>query len=573
MVRLVPVALFTTILAASTIARQPTPPARYNPADDIIYQILPIAWRDSNTRPFVTPPPTHLTGNPNEPATPDHSRDPHDYHFGDFRGLTDSLPYLHDLGITGIWLTPIYESNSYHGYQPIREDRVNPWFGSEDQFLEFVREAHKLEIKVYLDFVCHVVSQQSEWFRGAFRNPEHQCTSWFAFRDSANTTFEGSSFTGWNGDRVAFANWDLRNEGPRNLVISWAKHWLDPNGDGDTSDGIDGFRLDHVWAHCDNQPNGLGYNIDDFWPLWRAAIDHVKPDVYTFADPACSTRGSELLSVHDAVFCRAFEDEARWAVREGKAAGLYRCIGEMLKDKPFDRAFLASLGSHMIERVASAIGPDEFNPRDHEYMPQETLDDNLSRAKVAAAVLLLQPFPPVLYYGDEIGMAGRSFCGGTDAIYIPQREPFKWNAASKLGPPMTDYDSLNEALKGRRYSRDRDGRSVEEQKGVKGSLLETYRELIALRKNTPALRRGEYIPLENSDPHVWTFLKRTSTQTILVAINLGPDTLNVSVDLKNVTTTDSEKGDYAGVVTDLILEIPGRGWKVIEPDLVKRPGY
>jgi glycosidase len=132
---------------------------------------------------------------------------------------------------------------------------------------------------------------------------------------------------------------------------------------------------------------------------------------------------------------------------------------------------------------------------------------------------MLQPFTPVVYYGDELGMLGKAGGFNSDSNDIPRREPMKWLAAE--GPPMTRYHALDPRTVARQFSKDGDGRSVEEQAGKAGSLLETYRELIRLRREHVALRRGVYEPVACSEASVWRFRRVHADQTVDVWINLG----------------------------------------------------
>src|SRR5205823_3118806 len=84
--------------------------------------------------------------------------------FGDFGGMTASLPYLQSLGVSALWMTPIFTSPAYHGYQHMPANVVNPWFGTEAQFLSFVGAAHADSIKVFTDWVAYEVSQNSAYF-------------------------------------------------------------------------------------------------------------------------------------------------------------------------------------------------------------------------------------------------------------------------------------------------------------------------------------------------------------------------------------------------------------------------
>jgi len=480
----------------------PLAPSAYDARDDIFYHFMPIAWR------YATP----------ASQTPEVARA---NRFGNFAGMTASLPYLKSLGVTGVWINPIFPSPAYHGYQHGAADGVNPWFGDEAEFWAFVRAAKSQGIKVYLDLVAYGISQQSVYFTDAHKNPASVHSPMLAFTKPDNSAFTGYSFKTWNGETVGFVNWDLRNAAARDLVIAWSKKWLDPNADGDPSDGVDGFRLDHVWSKYDKGPGGWGYNTDDFWRTWRAELEKVNPRVFTFAEQSrWETTGADLLctsdgaSTHDAAFTKPFEFAAREALSTGKAKPLYDAMRRTVEACPKGRTFMAIIGDHDVDRVASAIGADT--------------PESIGRAKAAAAVLMLQPFPPVLYAGDEIGMLGKAGDYRSDANDIPRREPMKWTATDS--PEMTDYWALHPRVKAAAYSKYNDGRSVQEQDGVRGSLLETYRALAALRASTPALRRGEYIPLIADHPGVWAFQRGEGDKSVRVAINLTGKPLRTRIE-------------------------------------------
>ncbi|TWT40388.1 Alpha-amylase precursor [Phycisphaerae bacterium RAS1] len=459
--------------------------------DEVFYQIMPIAWRDSNN---------------------DAQR------FGDFGGLTASLDYLENLGVTAVWLNPIFPSPAYHGYQHGDASQLNSWFGNEAGFLDFVSQAHARGIKVFLDLVCYGVSHNSPWFLSAFNHPESPYDTWLAFTNGANTSYQGYTYNSWNGSFVGFIHWDLRTAAARDLVTNWSRHWLDPNNDGDPSDGIDGYRLDHVWVQYGQGPDGWGYNLDDFWTPWKASLQQVNPDVFTFAEQhEWGSYGAEYLTAFDAAFTIPFMFSARDAVSQELAAGLYGTMGTAVSLRPADRNFLAILGNHDVDRVASAVGAVT------------------GKHKLVAAILLTQPMPPVIYYGDELGMRGvKSTTNGSDANDIPMREPFKWNAVA--GPPMSNYFVLNTSAYANRYERDNDGRSVQEQEGISGSLLEEYRALIAARHAHAALRRGSYTPVTSNSTRVWSFLRHVSgAESMLVAINLRGQTQNVTLDLSTMS--------------------------------------
>lgn len=462
-------------------------------ADEIFYHFMPICWRDS---------------------------DSDAYRFGDFGGMTASLDYLKTLGVTAVWMNPIFPSPAYHGYQHGAADQLNPWFGTEADLVAFLEAAHARGIKIFVDFVAYGISHDSIWFQDAHGNPGSLYDSWLAFTNGANTEYQGSTFTTWNGDTVGFIHWDLRDFNPVALVTQWAQYWLDPDGNGDFSDGLDGYRLDHVWEWYPYGPDGWGYHLSTFWVPWREALRQVNPDVFVFAEQAnWGSHGEELLAGMDAAFAKPLEFAARDALIWESADPLYSQMAATvaaLASSPDSGNFMCTIGNHDVDRLASAIG------------------DSFEKGKAAAAVLLTQPFPPILYHGDEIGMRGTkngSYLG--DAADIPLREPFKWNA--EAGPPMSNYYVLNAEAYANSVSQNHDGRSVEEQLDVPGSLLEAYRELIAARQASIGLRRGDYVAVSNSDYQVWSFVRDHVDQQVLVAINLSGGTQVLALDLSGFT--------------------------------------
>src|SRR5688572_32390215 len=135
--RFLAIVLAAAGLPRSAVAypRVTEPPAALE--GEVLYQFMPIAWRDS---------------------------DGDELRYGDFGGMAASLDYLKALGVTGVWMTPIFPSPAYHGYQHLDADKVNPRLGTEAQFLAFVREAHARHIKVFIDLVVYGTNQESTYF-------------------------------------------------------------------------------------------------------------------------------------------------------------------------------------------------------------------------------------------------------------------------------------------------------------------------------------------------------------------------------------------------------------------------
>ncbi len=534
-------------LAQNPFATQPK-------ADDVFYHFMPIAWRD---------------GPDSDAIDPDR--------FGDFVGMREGLPYLDDLGVTAVWMNPVFPSPAYHGYQHGAADQLNPWFGTEADFADFNTAAHALGIEVYIDFVVYGISHDSVWFNSAFANPASPFDSWLAFWNGSNTDYQGYTFNTWNGDNVGFIHWDHRNPAVTSLVSEWAVKWLDPDDDGDFTDGVDGYRLDHVWVNYGSGPDGWGYNLDDFWADWHDAIRAVNPDVFTFAEQHnWGSHGAEFLPQFDAAMTKPFEFAARDALASEHAGGLYYQMEQTINSLPSGQGtYVAIIGDHDVDRLASVIGAD--NPA------------NLGRANAAAAVLMLQPFPPIIYYGDEIAMVGVKRDYGSDANDIPMREPFKWNAVE--GAPMSRYHQQNFQATINQYSSNNDGRSVQEQAG--SGVLQTYKDLVAARHASVALRRGSYHPIDATNDGVWAFLRRyesgeapigDATQAIAAAINLRGSPVTVSLDLspylpEGATLPATNVAPGGGAMPAINgsnasaypVTIPAHGYALVQADLTRPP--
>ena len=501
--------------------------------DDIFYQIMPISWRDSDN---------------------DAQR------FGDFGGMTASLPYLRSLGVTAMWMTPVFTSPAYHGYQHMPPNVVNPWFGTESQLLSFVGTAHSDSVKVFLDLVAYGVSQNSTYFTSSYGNPSSPYASYLGYTNAGDTAYDGGTYTTWNGGTVGFIKWNLANPTVTGLEDGWCQHWLDPNGDGNPADGIDGFRLDHV---VDDE--GWGYTTA-WWSQWKTAMQAKNPSVFTFAEQGdWGSHGTEFMGPHDATFTIPFMFAARSEIASETAAGLYTEMAATVAALPAGHTYIGIVGNHDVDRLASNTG----------NVP--------GRSKVAAAILMTQPYPPCIYYGDELGMRGTKGNWGTDANDIPNREPMKWNAVA--GAPMSNYYVLSSQAYSARFEQDNDGRSVPEETGVSGSLLETYRSLIALRKAHAALRRGDYGAIANSSPAVWSFSRYAASQeTLLVAINLSGTAVTPNLDLSSYAVTggsspvrDVISGASLAALTTTnsaayAVTIPAYGWRVLSAQVTPGPG-
>ncbi len=474
--------------------------------DGVIYQIYPRSFADSN-----------------------------DDGVGDLRGIIGKLDYLAKLGVDGIWLSPINPSpDKDFGYDVSNYKDIDPKYGTLADLDLLVSEAHTRGIHVIMDLVLNHSSDQHPWFVESRSFKDNPYRDWYIWHDPKNgkepnnwqSIFGGK---GWEFDAATGQyyyhmfvreqpdlNW--RNPDTRRELLSVFNFWADR--------GVDGFRLDvfneyFKDAQFRDNPVKLGRRPFD-------AQEHLY-----------DTNQPEMMDVvHD---IRAILDSypERYAVGETfmstmKTAADYCGDGKL--HATFDFTFLWNKwhpGSFLnsIQKWESVMSADSWptyvlNNHDNKrsatrfHAPQ---DDE--RLKVAAAMILTLRGTPFLYAGEEIGMrdiklkrseiqdpVGKHYWPinvGRDGC----RSPMQWNAAANAG-----FSGGQPWLK---VHPNYLTRNVTAQEQDPRSLLNFYRKLLELRRNTPALHRGSFLALNYDPRRVLGYLRQEGSQTVLVALNFG----------------------------------------------------
>ncbi|MCK4271447.1 T9SS type A sorting domain-containing protein [bacterium] len=457
--------------------------------DDIFYQIFPISFRDSD-------------GNG----------------FGDFDGIVEAIPYLQDLSITAVWLNPVFYSKTYHGYQYVRHDSLNPRFGSEAEFIAMVETLHDAGIDIYIDLVAYGVSEDHPFFQDAWGNPSSAYDQWFAFTDDGNWNYFGfgGGYHDWQGNWITHVFWDHNHQPVRDHLVDKLSYWLDPNDDGDFHDGIDGFRIDHLSVDWWSESQ-WGYDLS-LWDDLTAGLREVNPNVRFIAED--SHWGAHHPEIFDHGLDAAFNMPflASWdrylpsLLWYAEGWELSREVEKDLLLLPDSGQWLGLLNNHDVNRIS------------------ENLMDSESLCKLAAVWLFTSPFPPCLYYGEEIGMRGHKVDWyGNDANDLHIREPLEWNAVLTV-PPHAQWYQGHSQYSSNQFAQDNDGVSIEEQDSDSTSLLNHYRSLAALRTEHAALHTGEFDPVWVGDERVYACLRHDDTSSVLVAANLADGPVNLEVD-------------------------------------------
>ncbi len=332
--------------------------------DTVWYQIFPERFANGNEK--LNPPKTLPWG----------SQDPTPTSFfgGDFEGIIQHVDYLVELGVTGIYFTPIFKAPSNHKYDTIDYFEIDPQFGDKETFKRLVETCHKHGIKVMLDAVFNHSGYYFEPFQDVLKNGEKsKYKDWFHIRE-----FPLQSEPRPNYDTFAFVPTmpKLNTENPevKKYLLDVAAYWI-------REFDIDGWRLD-VANEVDHQ----------FWREFRQAVKSIKPDLYILGeiwhDSMPWLRGDQF----DAVMNYPFTNGVLrfFAKNEVKASEFVNTITKVLHSYPnnVNEVAFNLLGSHDTPRILTICNNDK------------------DKVKLMFLFQLSFTGTPCIYYGDEIGMTG-----------------------------------------------------------------------------------------------------------------------------------------------------------------------
>jgi glycosidase len=409
---------------------------------------------------------------------------------GDLNGLIQKLDYLNDgdpatatdLGVTGIWLMPVAESPSYHGYDVSDYGRVDREYGSNADFKRLIAEAHRRGIRVIVDLVLNHTSSQHPWFESA-QDPGSAQRDWYIWsKEQPQGPGWHKGADGWYYGYFWEGMPDLnyRNPAVTAAMHDVARFWLEEMG-------ADGFRLDAVkhliedGRRIENTPA-----THDWLKSFRTFYKGVQPDaltvgeIWSTTDVSARYVGEEL----DLAFDFPLADATIASALNGRSLDAQRAQKAVLAAYPAGQ-YATFLANHDQNRTRSRL-----------------LDDD--QARMAATLQLLFSGVPFIYYGEEIGMSGTK---PDENI----RRPMQWTASGgfSTGTPWRDYFE------------DYAQRNVAAQAQDPRSLLSHYRELIRLRNSHEALRIGRPWLIDSDHPAVYAALRSSASQTVLVLLNLS----------------------------------------------------
>ncbi|HBD95029.1 MAG: hypothetical protein A2015_01475 [Spirochaetes bacterium GWF1_31_7] len=441
---------------------------------------------------------------------------------GDLNGITAKIPYLKELGITAIWLNPLYLSELYHNYFADDFYAIDTEFGSIDDLTNLCKELHKNQMKILIDMETHYITGNHPWFKDSFGNPKSRYSTWIRYNDVNNTDPESiiwnlTEIPSYDGKKVKVMTLNLLNP----EVIEYQKKlfafFLDPNADGDFTDGVDGFRMDHIMDNMDdkNQQTGL------LEKLWKPVVDYtrgINPSLFYLVEPADWGYGDDLLNISG--FDCTFVMPPREAIMKMDGKKIMDTVKNYLNRKIDGKYQMIFIENHDLFPRYATIS-----------------NGNIQKIKTGALLNITIPGIPCIYYGQEIGMKGKKITTlGNDGADILLRESFEWHRTVE-GQGMAVWYQDHEYYKKRSYLRDNDGISYEEQKNDSDSIFNYYRKLIEIRKSSNAIMKGDFVEIPvhgGKSNQVFSFLRTSGIEKILVIVNPAEKNSRVNLDLSNV---------------------------------------
>ncbi len=389
---------------------------------------------------------------------------------GDFKGLTSKLDYLQSLGVNALWLMPFNESSKDHGYNVIDYYKIEQDYGTFEDYFYFLKECKKRNIKVIKDIVINHCDTSFIYFRDARNNPSSRFSNWFLFIDSLNSDWK---HFGIEKDMPKF---NFENKEVQDYFIEFIKFYMDPNKDGKFDDGIDGIRCDAA----KEIPHS-------FWYRLRKELKIIRPDFLILGE--VWDGANYLIPFFEDEFDMLFDYPLYYAFRDffmsGNSSAIFNTLQQEKEIYPSNFQMLRFLSNHDNHRALSFFELDTLK-----YLQ-------------ALAILLTLPGTPMIYYGDDIGLTGKT---------PPEnvRQNFNWNAVQNN--LFVEYHK---------------------------HLIRIRRQYKALQEPFDSKRRNSLVNIETENEYIFSYLRKTKNETILVVVN-NSNKLFKNLSLRNLSLTNSK---------------------------------
>jgi maltose alpha-D-glucosyltransferase/alpha-amylase len=466
---------------------------------------------------------------------------------GDFLGVVDKLDYLSWLGIDCIWLLPFYASPLRDGGYDISDFMdVHPTYGTRDDLLTLIYEAHRRGMRVIGDLVLNHTSDQHPWFVESRADRTNPRADWYVWADDDQRwtdvpiifkDTEPSNWT-WCPDRGQYywhrffhhqPDLNYRNPEVQDAMLEVVRTWL--------AFGLDGFRLDAV-PYLFEADGTLCQNLPEthaFLRRLRAEVDRVAPGTVLLAE--ANQWPTDLVDYFgdgdECHMCFHFPLMPRMylAAKRGEASPISSLLAETPPLPPGCQwaTFLRNHDELTLEMVTDAERDELFEEYAADPMMRRNngigrrlaplLRDDRRLMELFYLLLLSLPGSPVLYYGDEIGMGDDTRLGDRDSV----RTPMQWTSEPSAGfSPLPPHELYLPLVSDPRFTNNHVNVAAQQQD--EHSLLHWLRHAMSLRRSRPQLAVGDHVPVEADHPAVLAFVRTgdaDSHHDVLCVANLS----------------------------------------------------
>jgi glycosidase len=511
---------------------------------------------------------------------------------GDIQGIIDRLDYLKELGIGAIYLNPVFEAASLHKYDGSTFHHIDVNFGPDPEgdrelinsetpddpttwkwteadklFLELVEEVHNRNMKIIIDGVFNHTGVQFWAFQDIIRNGKNsKYKDWYRINtfDDPDTEANEFSYEGWWGAKSLpefNKNESDLHRGPKQYVFYATNRWLDPNGDGDPSDGINGWRLDVA------RDVPLG-----FWKSWAKMVKTLNKDVVIIGElwelsPEFVSAEGPFDALMNYNFAFAVNDLMIADKNAISTDEFVEMLDEINITYPEENllALQNLMSSHDTDRLSSMIkNPDrkfdhDANERNSSYDPGKPTDDNYVSQKLIAALQMTFKGAPQIYYGDEVGMWG--------ADDPHDRKPMVWDELKYDDEVIDEFSGFGTGFGAYEVSQNKD-------------LLDWYKKIISIRNKSNALRKGEQRFLYTSEnTKTFAFERTLKNEKMMCVFNLDDEKqmFTITMDESKIFFTELICDEVGSIFetrdgVELPINIPGNSVRIYEIKTISRSG-
>lgn len=507
--------------------------------NQIVYQIYPLSFKDSN-----------------------------DDGIGDLNGIASELDYLKDLGVDVIWLSPVYQSPmDDNGYDISDYYAINPMFGTKEDLLNLLNQAHEKGLKVIMDLVLNHTSDEHVWFKEALKGPQNPYYDYYIWSKTPSDITSVFSGSAWqyvpNLDQYYFhlfsvkqpdLNW--QNPALRQEIYQMINYWLDL--------GFDGFRLDVIdliGKDVASKRLADGPYLDQYLnELYETCFK--GREVFTVGEmPGISLKRANEITQSQPALDMVFQfdhialdeqpGQGKWMLKKMDLLALKQTLNhtqQLFKDTGWPSLFWSN---HDQPRAVSRYG----NPNE---------PYRIDSAKMLFTLLFGMKGTPYIYQGEEFGMTGiempiedykdietkniyqelkQKGVHESDimmSIYAKSRDnsrtPMQWNPK-----PFAGFSSVNPWIKVNpnylKINRDLD------QKDPNG-LIAYVKSLLKLRKTNALFHQGEFRLLEAQHPSLFIYERATTQERLVVVCNYANTTVNNPISMSQMTVLLSNSDNH-----------------------------